>query len=382
MISNGGAVFRLIQLSALSTQATSDAKLIEKEDGYERTVESCSKAEKSKTPSEGTDTFAAALQTGAIMNNCQTSRESSAAKPGTSIIAAAGLKDMNKIDDASNGHHDSVLARNAFHQNGYGSPPDKLMSKMKNDMKYFQHEHRERPKDFESLVAADYFPKDDKARSESDTRHCEARVKQDLSLARDMNGNKPVNSHSEVTKIVPLKPQRSKKSLTKENKEIINPQTQSQSDRSSTAAAGDVRMTKSSCESERRPNDNAVPQSLPLTQQQTQLHQQIKNDLFAQQELRDCRDTTGQAQWTRVSALHEGSFENVSDLSSKFPTVPPRSLPLKTQWSRDRPSNMDSSHIHYRIPGQETAKRKQAVNHLPPPLHTPHLSNLSVHHRK
>lgn len=380
MISNGGAVFRLIQLSTLSIQATSDAKLIEKEADYERTVESCSKAEKSKTSSEVLDTFAAALHTGAIMNNCQTSRESSAAKPGTSIIAAAGLKDMNKIDGASNGHHDLVLARNAFHENGYGSPPDKLMGKMKNDMKYFQHEHRERPEDFESLVAADYFPKDDKGRSESDTRHCEAPVKQDLSLLGDKNGNKPVNSHSEVTKIVPLKPQRSKKSLNKENKEIINPQTQSRSDRSSTF--GDVHMTKSSCGSERRLNGNAVPQSLLLNQWQTQLHQYVKNDVFAQQELRDCRDTTGQAQWTRGSAPHEGSFQNVSDSSSKFPTVPPRSLPLKTQWSRDRPSNMDSSHIHYRIPGQETAKRKQAVNHLPPLSTLPHLSNLSVHHWK
>uniref|UniRef100_A0A3Q3B7A5 Band 4.1-like protein 1 n=1 Tax=Kryptolebias marmoratus TaxID=37003 RepID=A0A3Q3B7A5_KRYMA len=357
--------------------ATSDAKLIEKEDGYERTLESYSNAKKSKTSSEGTDTFAATLQTGAIMNNCQTSRESSAAKPGTSVIAAAGLKDMNKIDDASNRHHDSVLARNAFHENGYGSPPEKLMGKMKNDIKYFQYEHRERPKGFESLVAVDCFPKGDRARSESDTRPGDAPEKRDPSPTGEKNCNKPVNSHSEVPKIVPLKPQRSKKSLNKENKDVVSPQTLSQSDRSTTGAAGDARTAKSSCESERRPHDNTVPQSLMLNQQQTQVHQQIKNDLFAQQELRDGRDSTGQAQWTRVNALHEGTFPNASEFSSKFPTAPPRSLPLKTQWSRDRPSNMDSSHIHYRIPSQETAKRKQAETPPTPAIHEEPLNEAS-----
>lgn len=365
MLTRGGAVFRLIQLSTLSIQATSDAKLIEKEDGNERTWASYSKSDKSKTSSEGTDAFAATLQTGAIMNNCQTSRESSEAKPGTSIIAAGGLKDMNKIDDASNGHHDSVLARNPFHENGYGSPPDKLMGKMKNDIEYFQYERRERPKDSESLVAVDYFPKD-KGRSESDTRHCDA---QKLKPTGE-NCSKPVNSHAEA-KTVPLKPQRSKKSLNKENKDTT-PQTHSWSDGNTCGAAGDVRMTKSSCDSERRLHDSTAPRSLALTQ-----HQHFNNDLFAQPEPRDCRDRTGQAQWTRASSLHVGSSQNASEFSSKLPTAPPRSLPLKTQWSRDWPSNMDSSHIHYRLPSQETAKRKQAVNHLRPPL-----SNLSVHHGK
>ena len=183
---------------------------------------------------------------------------------------------------------------------------------------------------------------------------------------REKDCNKTGSAHSEVTKIVPLKPQRSKKSLNKENKDFVNPQTQSQSVRSTCGAAGDVQMTKSCCESRRRLDDNAVLQSAVLCQQQTQLHQQIKNELFAQQELRDCRDTK------RAGVLHEDHFQIMSEFSSKFPTAPPRTLPLKTQWSRDRPSNMDSSHIHYRT--QETAKRKQAVNHLPP--------NLFVHHRK
>ena len=60
--------------------------------------------------------------------------------------------------------------------------------------------------------------------------------------------------------------------------------------------------------------------------------------------------------------------------SSNSPTAPPRTLPLKTQWPQDRQSNGDNIQIHCRTPSQETAKRKQAVNHLPP--------NLFVSHRK
>nr|XP_015823097.2 band 4.1-like protein 1 isoform X2 [Nothobranchius furzeri] len=350
--------------------ATNDAKLTEKEDAYERTLESYSKAEKSETSSGGTETLAASSQTGAIRSNCQTSRESSTAKRGASIIAVDGWKGRNMMNDAANGHHEHIVERNEFHENGYGSPPDNLMSKMNADKKYFQFEHRERPKNFESPVALDFLPKGDRARGVSGVSHCGGWKKNDLSPMGEKNCNKPLNSHSEVAKKAPLKPQRSKKSLKKENKDM-NPQIQSQSDRTAFGAAGDVWMAKA-YESERRPGENTLLQSLMLYQQQ--VHQQIKNDLFGQQELRDSIDQVHQ---TQISALHEDAFQNTSEFSPRFPAAPPCSLPLKTQWSRDWPNNMDLSHIHYRTPGQETNKRKQAETPPTPAIHEEPFSDAS-----
>lgn len=350
----------------------------------------------------GRDTFSVTPRTEANINNCQTHRDSLTARPGTSTkketdFTATGLTDTNPVDDtvATNGHHDSVLVRNAVQENGYGSPPDKQRSAMiSRDMRHCQYEHnihRERPKNFETPVAVDSLPKGDRGRTESDARHCETWKTKDPSPMGVKDCNKTGDSDSEITKIVPLKPQRSKKSLNKENKGV-NSQTQSQSDRGVFGVTGDVQMTKSrdgSREAGRRVDDNTVLHSATDVvkenagatkyhseaamshQQQTQLHQQIWKELFGQQELRDCRGTTGQSQWTR-GVPHEDHFQNNSEFkenlhsSSKFPTAPPRTLPLKTQWSRDRQSNTDNSHIHYRTSSQETAKRKQAVNHLPP----------------
>uniref|UniRef100_A0A4W6C151 Erythrocyte membrane protein band 4.1 like 1 n=1 Tax=Lates calcarifer TaxID=8187 RepID=A0A4W6C151_LATCA len=387
--------------------ATGDGKLIDKQDAYEGALDTYSKVEKSKTSSMVRNTFAS--WTEANMNDCQTPWDSLRTRPGASPkqetdFTTTGLTDSSPMDDtiATNRHQDSVLARNAIQENGYGSPPDKQRSATNyTDVRHRQYEHeirRERPKNFESPVAVDSLPQDNRARIESDARHCETWKIKDRSPMGTKDWNKTGNSHSEVTKIVPLKPQRSKKSLNKENKGVVNPQTQSQSDRGISAAAGDVQMTKSkdgSCEAGRRlDDDNTVLQSTTDVfkenttvtkyhseaamsyQQQTQLHQQIKNELFGQQELRDCRDATGQSQWTRGGGmLYEDNFQNNSEFKenvfsgSKFPTAPPRSLPLKTQWSRDRQSNMDNSHIHYRTPSQETAKRKQAETPPTPAIH-------------
>lgn len=323
----------------------------------------------------GRDTFSATPWTEANMNNYQSPRDPLKSRPGT----AAGLTDMSPMDEtiATNGHYDSVLARNDVQENGYGSPPDNQRSAIvSRDTRHCQYEHnihRERPKTFETPVGLDYLPKGNGSRMESDARHCEDWKIKDPSHMGAKDCNKTGNS--EVTKIVPLKPQRSKKSLSKENKAIVNPQ--SQFDKGIVGVTGDVHMTKSqdgSYEAGRRVDDNTVLQSATdvvkentgatrgAMSYQQQTHNQHIKELFGQQELRDCRGTTGQSQWTRGGMLHEDHFQN-----SKLPTAPPRTLPLKTQWSRDRQSNMDNSHIHYKTPSQETAKRKQAVNHLPPP---------------
>ncbi|XP_035511724.1 band 4.1-like protein 1 [Morone saxatilis] len=394
--------------------ATCSAILFDKQDAYEGALDTYSKLETSKTSSEDSDTFSVTPWTEANMNNFQTPWDSLKTRPGTSPkqetdFTATGLLDMNAMDEtvATNGHHDSVFARNVIQENGCGSPPGKQRSALINrDMRHCQYEHnihRERPKTFETPVAVDSLLTGNGGRSASDARHCETWKIKDPSPMRTKDCNKTGNSHSEVTKIVPLKPQRSKKSLNKENKGVVNSPTQSQSDRCAFAVTGDVEMTKSkdgSCEAESRV-DNTVLQSATDVveentgptkyhgeaamsyQQQSLLHQQIKKELFGQQELRDSRGTTGQSQWARGGALHEDHFQNNSDFkenllsSSKYPTAPPRTLPLKTQWSRDRQSSMDNSHIHYRTPGQETAKRKQAGTPPTPAIHEEPLNEAS-----
>ncbi|KAM7412145.1 hypothetical protein PAMA_021887 [Pampus argenteus] len=372
--------------------ATGDAKLIDKQDAYEGVLDTCSK-EESKTSPMGRDTFTVTSWRDASTNNCQTLWDSLRTKQEGDFTAT----DMNPMDNkfATNGHHDSVSARNSIEENGYSSSHDKLRSVMNNrDVRHCQYEHNihhERPKNSETLVAADSLPMGNRGRTENDVRHCETWIPKG-----EKDCNKTVNSRSQVTRIVPLKPQRSKKSLNKENESVVNPQTHSRSDRGVFGAAEDVQTTKSKdgyCETGRRVNGNAVMQSVTDVvkentsatkynseavmsyQQQTQLHQQIKSELFGQQELRDFRDTTGQSQRTRGGTRHEDSFQNSAEFkenllsSSKFPTAPPRTLPLKTQWSRDRQINTDSSLFHYRTPSQETAKRKQAETPPTPAIH-------------
>ncbi|CAK6951251.1 band 4.1-like protein 1 [Scomber scombrus] len=374
--------------------ATGDAKLIDKQDAYEGVLDTYTKEEKSKTSPMGRDTFTVTSGSGASMNSCQTPWDSLRTQTATSPKQETDFQTDMDNTLALNGHHDSVSASYSIQENGYGSPHDKQRSVMNNrDVNHCQYEHnihQERLKNIETPVSADSLPKGNRGRIESDVKHRETWKIKDSSPKGDKDCNKTGNSHLEVTRIVPLKPQRSKKSLSTENKGVVNPQTQSQSDRGVFSATGDVQMTKSkdgSCETGRRVDGNAVLQSSTDVvkenasatkyrsdaamsyQQQTQLHQQIKSEIFGQQELRDFRDTTGQSQWKRGDMRHEDNFHESLHSSSKLPTAPPRTLPLKTQWSRDRQSNMDSSHIHHWTPSQETTKRKQAETPPTPAIH-------------
>lgn len=369
--------------------------MIDKQDAHEGALDTYSKSEKSKAPSVGRDTFPVTPRTETNMNYCQTQRDTSKSRSGTSPRQETdfGLINMNLMGEivAANGHHESVLAGSDIQENGYGSPPDKQGAIINRDMRHCQYEHsihRERPKTFATPMAADSLPKGNGSRAESDGRQSETWKTKDPRPTGGKDCSKTGKSHSEVTKIVPLKPQRSKKSLTKENKGAENPPTQSQADRGT--LGGDAHMIKSkdrSCEAGRREDGDTVLLSATDDDKEnrgaTKHHseaamssqqQQTKKETFGQQELRDSRGTTGQSQRTRGGTPPEDHSQSNSEFkenlhsSSKVPTVPPRTLPLKTQWSRDRQSNMDNSHIHYRTPSQETAKRKQAVNHLPPPL--------------
>uniref|UniRef100_A0A3P9HC64 Si:dkey-178k16.1 n=1 Tax=Oryzias latipes TaxID=8090 RepID=A0A3P9HC64_ORYLA len=317
--------------------ATAGVRVIDKEDACEGSLDPHSKTEKSKITSKGSEIFAATSRAETVGSNC--SWESSRTKVET-FLHAAELKEMKKLDNTitANGHHDSALMRTAFNANSHVFPSDKLMREMRG--KYRCNEHRDNAKDAESSVAVDSFLKGGRDGSEIHSPHYEDWKMKDLSPTEEKDCNNFGNSNSKIPKIVPLKPQRSKKSLNKENQDGVH--AESRSDRNAAAASGE--WTKASCESARSLDDTAGRHSSPLCQQ-------TKNELFPKQELKDRRDTTVQA--------------------------PPRTLPLKIHWSRDRPSNVDSSHIHFRTPNPESAKRKQAETPPTPAIHEEPLSEAS-----
>ncbi|CAF99051.1 unnamed protein product, partial [Tetraodon nigroviridis] len=158
------------------------------------------------------------------------------------------------------------------------------------------------------------------------------------------NDNKTENLQSEVTKIVPLKPQRSKKALNKD----VSP-AQSWSDRGV-------------------PDGNATQSS----ERSTQAERRVEADVLQQ----PLRGPAGQSQSQRGGENFQNSsdFKDVLFCCSKVPSAPPRSLPLKTHWSHDRHGNMDHSHIHHQPAGQETSKRKRAETPPTPAIHEEPLS--------
>ncbi|KAF3696753.1 Band 4.1-like protein 1 Neuronal protein 4.1 [Channa argus] len=222
--------------------ATTGAKLIDKQDAYEGTLDTYSKAEKNKASSVARHMFAVTSWTEAEPNNGQTPWDHLRTRPGTSQKRETSkeLTYMGSMGEvlATN----ASLTRNAIQENGYGSQADK--ERVVKDYQY-EHIHGDRPKNFETPVTVDSLPKDNESRIETDMRHCETWKIKDPSPLREKDCNKTGNSHSEVTKTVPLKPQRSKKSLNPENKGVVNPQTQSHSDRGVFAVTGDAQMTKS-----------------------------------------------------------------------------------------------------------------------------------------
>uniref|UniRef100_A0A8C7PIS4 Si:dkey-178k16.1 n=1 Tax=Oncorhynchus mykiss TaxID=8022 RepID=A0A8C7PIS4_ONCMY len=165
-------------------------------------------------------------------------------------------------------------------------------------------------------------------------------------------------SHSKVTRIVPLKPQRSKKSLNKGgNKGVINPQTQTQAEGGVSRRVDDTRVMQSTEEpSETRkriglppacPDANDSKQGMTTTNQHTEVtkHWLPENELQGTGEHKDQRDIIGSSFWTDGGRLiHEGHPEAYPDFTDTFSfgskalashAAPPSTLPLKTQWSRE-----------------------------------------------
>lgn len=226
------------------------------------------------------------------------------------------------------------VSSGSVQENGYGpSPGNTTGSKSDKDRGHCQYERgpcHDIPKTFEAPLAADFFPKGARTRAESDTGHSEPLKTKDAEP-------KMGNSHSEVTKIVPLKPQRSKKSLNRESRDIY-----AHKENQADSGWPDVHTTES--------KDGSCEASLPKQQQQA------GREPIGRQELRRSDGALEERDWE----LRESQA-----CGSRAPAAPPRTLPLRAHWSRD------TSHVHHWPPGQDPSKRKQAVNHppRPSPLH-------------
>ncbi|KAM9785625.1 band 4.1-like protein 1 [Neosynchiropus ocellatus] len=240
---------------------------------------------------------------------------------------------------ATHRHHGSVLG-NPVYENGF-----------------------EYPRDCESHGQKDWahLPNGKTERTAPDPRTPESWKAQDSSPAGATDGVQSANTRSEVTRIVPLKPQRSKKSLNKEGKDATIPERQS--DPCNFAAAGYEQMKKS-CEVRRSLDGNVALRSTADDRSEASI-----SYLQQQQELRDAA-----GQRTPGSARQDEHFPHNS--LPKCPKAPPRSLPLTTQWTRDKQSKVDVSHIHHRIP-EPDGKRKQADTPPTPAIHEEHHSDAS-----
>lgn len=263
------------------------------------------------------------------MKNCQTPPDFLKTVHGTSPMQEINLN-LPLATDA--------LAWNAVHENGYGPSPGKHKTVVVNsDVRHCQHGQNIQARTSEAQLFTDSLPRGSGTKSVSNNRDYETWKTNDRFPQELKNDSKTGNSHSEVTKIVPLKPQRSKKSL---NKDVSS--TQSWSDR-------------------RVPHGNATQSSDGSAQVERSVDADVMQQPF--------RGPAGQSQSQRggENLQNTSDFKDVLFCCSKVPTAPPRSLPLKTHWSRDRHGNMDNSHIHHQPAGQETSKRKRAVKPTPPP---------------
>lgn len=235
------------------------------------------------------------------------------------------LKQNGKREADAEGHF--RVSTRSVHENGYGPLPDNTTgAKPDNDWGNCQYECAscpERPKTFETPLAADFILKGTTTRTASNMRQSKA-------LKTEDSEQKMGNSHSEVTKIVPLKPQRSKKSLNRESRDIQKEADDGWLDNTAESRDG-------SCEAS-------------LSKQQPAGREPI-----GWQELRS--DGAPEEQ--------DSELREVQTCSPRAPAAPPRTLPLRAHWSRD------TSHVHHWPPGQDASKRKQAVNHPPCPSPSP-----------
>ncbi|XP_057679136.1 band 4.1-like protein 1 isoform X1 [Corythoichthys intestinalis] len=302
--------------------------------------------------------------------NGGTLKSRTAVSPKTNLRTRPKARSPLDHPSVNNNGHDSLLTRNCIHENGFSSPKEKQKNEtLSRDVKCC---HYEAEAFSESLDSVSKGKRDSLS---NDTQKIERLSPEEL--LKDFS--KTLKSdHAESTKVVPLKPRRSKKSLNKDTEGYV--QTLNQSEWNLIGDSGLIRSDSKSCETRRLDgndrlhsvtdgvNDNSVVKYHSWARQS---HHQEK----------DLSESKGAASTMPRSGEQQEVAENITDfnsekLLSRLPTVPPRTLPLKKQWCRDRHSNTDCSHIHYRS-NQDATKKKQAENPPAPSINEEPLSDSS-----
>ncbi|XP_051906862.1 band 4.1-like protein 1 isoform X1 [Hippocampus zosterae] len=294
-------------------------------------------------------------------------------------LRAKGLKVRSPQDDplATNNGHNFVLARSYIHENGFSSPKAKQGSGTQSrDVKLCQYEQTvPQVLSKNSAFSSETLDSVSKGKGASrDTQESEGLSSEDLLI----EFNKTLNSeHAEVTKVVPLKPQRSKKSLNKDSVLCVNPHSQS-----GRGPVGDAATTRSEGESGEKTgleNNDRLRSDTPRVSDNTATGKNHRDaGPIPRLDLREFNDAENAMprRGENPEDTQNNADVNAERLLFRLPTVPPRTLPLKKQWSRDRHGNTDCSHIHYRS-NQDATKRKQAETPPTPAIHEEPLSDSS-----
>ncbi|XP_077573442.1 band 4.1-like protein 1 isoform X3 [Stigmatopora nigra] len=288
--------------------------------------------------------------------NWETLNSQTTLHPKTNL-RAKGLTARNPLDApfAINNGHGSVLTKYGIQENGVSFPKEKQKHEtLSMDVKCCQF----RP---EALSENLDFGSEAKRNSSIETQKIQGLNPEDL-----LNSD-----HVESTKMVPLKPQRSKKSLSKDTKACSYTQNQPEWN-----LIGDLGLIQSDSKYHKTKileGNNRGHSALEGVNDNSEIvkyHSGVGLSHHQDQDVRESKTSGEQDE----DAENNTDF-NTEKLLSRLPTVPPRTLPLKKQWSRDR-YNTDCSHIHYRT-NQDTTKKKQAETPPAPSIHEEPLSDSS-----
>ncbi|XP_077459688.1 band 4.1-like protein 1 isoform X3 [Stigmatopora argus] len=299
--------------------------------------------------------------------NWETFNFQTALHPKTNL-RAMGLTARNPLDApfTTNNGHGSALTKYGIHENGVSFQKEKQRHEtLSMDVKCCQFQPQALSENLDS-------GSEEKRDSSNETQKMQGLSPEDIS--------KSLNSdHAESTKVVPLKPQRSKKSLSKDTKACSY--TQNQSEWNLIGDLGLIQSDSKFYETKILEANDSLRSATEGVNDNSAIVKYHSGAGLLHHEEQDVTESRGAASTTSTSGeLHEDDENNTDfnaqKLLSRLPTVPPRTLPLKKQWSRDRHNNTDCSHIHYRT-NQDAAKKKQAETPPAPSIHEEPLSDSS-----
>ncbi|KAJ3586282.1 hypothetical protein NHX12_012682 [Muraenolepis orangiensis] len=383
-------------------QATDDAKMIDTQDVYEAPTDMYSKVEQHKTDctpqhNESTlhgDIFALTSwsntedadgdngkidnTTVACWDSLRTRGDGSSSSDAEKEPTCGGFEGADHSEAAvpRSGHcHSTSYPKNgAGHQNGYGS-----LSVDKTGAQIAEYQR--------CYLRYESSPGDEECRFEVEREAWKAAPGSNREGAKECGkaGNSP---ESEVARKIPLKPQRSKKALNQGNSRSA------EADPSCLSPFGEPlvwRSPQDSFESAMHRGPEIVKPTRQVAKRHSgDDHQEphhphhppaayaAKTVALPQQgRVRD--EVTGSPR--QYSSGTQGMWFPEPEMTlfcsspvSVAQTTPPRSLPLKSQWSggRSRPNSMEGcligGHVH-RNPGQDATKRKQAETPPTPSIH-------------